>query len=209
MSGAELQLSRDWDKPGCRGCVYAGKDIPCEYILIVGHSPQRDGAHIDPEGKGGCELYLAGARERAKRPALPPGPGKPGRPKKAKKAEEPGEKRGHVRRVDPGRCLALYYEGMSDRTIAETLRISVWSVRRWRQERNLPPHIPRGGAYAVAPDGKKKLRESPLNDPAVLAAWKAGATDGEIAEMAGTTREAAAKWRKRNGLTCNREIGGG
>lgn len=205
MSRAE-HLSRDWDKPKCRGCVYAGKDIPCEYILIVGHSPQKDGAHIDPEGPGGCELYLAGTREREKRPALPADPEKPKRQKAPKK--ERGEKRGHVRRVDPARCLALYHEGMSDRAIAEMLRISVWSVRKWRQERNLPPHVPRGGAYALAPDGKRRLRESPLNDPAVLAAWRAGATDGEIAELAGTTREAAAKWRKRNGLACNRETGG-
>ena len=47
-------------KPKCKGCIYQGTTLPCEYILITGRSPQSMGAHIDPEGPGGCELYTRG-----------------------------------------------------------------------------------------------------------------------------------------------------
>lgn len=115
-------MSGEWSKPKCRGCVYAGKDIPCEYILITGHSPQRDGAHIDPEGRGGCELYTKGSRPRAPRPVVIS--------KKQKKAST-------FRKLDVAEFLALWGEGKTDAEIAERMDASKRTVRKWRAKRGL------------------------------------------------------------------------
>lgn len=179
----------DWGKPGCRGCYYAGRDIPCEYILVTGRSPQKDGAHIDPEGRGGCELYTRGRRERSlKRPTVP---------------EKPKRKAGawdRRKKVDDGVCARLYAERLKDREMAERLGVATDTVRKWRKARNLPPN-----------GGKREWYRAPgqsrYNAPEVMRAWENGATDRELAAMTGTTTPAAKNWRYRNGLACNQEKG--
>lgn len=174
-------------KPGCRGCYYAGRDLPCEYILITGRSPQKDGAHIDPEGRGGCELYTRGRREkRTERPTVPE--------KKARKRQpRAGDRR---KKIDDVKCLELYGEGMTDRQLAEKMGVKTDTARKWRKARNLPPN-----------GGKREWYRAPgqsrYNAPEVMRTWENGATDRELAEMTGTTTSAAKNWRYRNGLPCN------
>lgn len=179
------ETEQNWGKPKCRGCYYAGKDVPCEYILVTGRSPQKDGAHIDPEGDGGCELYKKGKREPT-----------PVRPLPAPKRKPPKEDR--RRKIDGVKCLELYGNGATDRELAEKMGVTPHTIGKWRQARNLPPN-------GKAREWYRPPGQSHYSAPAVRKAWEAGATDRELAEMTGTTTAAARNWRKRNGLPCNRE----
>lgn len=172
---AEMLPEQDWGKPGCKGCIYAGKAIPCEYMLITGRSPKKDGAHIDPEGQGGCELYTRGQRKkRQERPVVP-----------QRRRQEP-----RWRKVDGGELLRLWSEGRTDGELAEALDCSKRTIREWRQRMQLKPQV-------------KRLGHGRFDAPEIREAWENGASDTQLAALAGATRTSAQKWRARNGLACN------
>ena len=130
-----------WDKlkPKCKGCVYLGYGIPCEYILVTGKSPQSQGAHIDPEGDGGCELKETKQWKRRKAPQpMPMGKPdkceKPAKPQKTAKTVKPKKKRS---KLDTPEIMALYEAGKTDGEIAEASGMTIGSVWYWRKARGL------------------------------------------------------------------------
>ena len=169
-----------WDKlkPKCKGCIYLGSAIPCQYILITGHSPQSQGAHIDPEGPGGCELKeTKGKRRREVAPPLP----STLKPKEAKKKSS---------KLDAPEVMELYKAGKSDGEIAKFAGVTSEAVRWWRKRKNLPSNI-------------QRTRGSKVDTPEVMALYKAGKTDKEIAKFAGVTTVVVCRWRKRKNLPVN------
>lgn len=167
--------SRIWGKPKCRGCIYAGVDIPCEYILKTGRSPQKDGAHIDPEGEGGCELYAKGEKQRKRTLILP----------EKKRREET-----RWRKVNEEELRRLWKAGKTDGELAEALDCSKRTIREWRQKALLPANVHRA-------------QRSRFDAPEIRAAWERGAGGMELARLAGASRSGVQKWRNRNGLACN------
>lgn len=175
LEAVEKLQEQNWGKPKCRGCVYAGKAIPCEYILVKGRSPQKDGAHIDPEGQGGCELYDPGMKRRKRTPILP------------EKKRREGQR---WRKVDSGELLRMWKEGKTDGEMAEAMDCTKRTIREWRQRMQLTPRV-------------KRQRRSRLDTPDLRQAWEEGAGDTQLAELAGASRTSVQKWRARNGLACN------
>lgn len=137
-------------KPGCDGCRYQGTAIPCEYILMTGHSPKFMGAHIDPEGAGGCELYedANGVRKNRKRPFV-------------------------VQAVEPKReerMWQLWRGGATDGEIMQECRCSERSVRRWRRRRGLKPNSPYGARRSIDYERVRQLYHRGLEDREIAAA---------------------------------------
>ena len=132
-------ITQRWDKlkPKCKGCIYLGGAIPCEYILVTGHSPKSQGAHIDPEGPGGCELKET--KQWRKRSPVPPmpqtNPIKKIGPPAPQTSAKPKKKRS---KLDTPEAMALYEDGKSDGEIAKFAGVTVQTVFRWRKARKLP-----------------------------------------------------------------------
>ena len=162
-------------KPKCKGCIYRGTTLPCEYIIITGKSPQSQGAHIDPEGPGGCELYTRGKRI-CQNPAISYSEKKP---------------KFNISKLDDPRVFEMYKNGATDQEIADVAGVSKWTVRDWREKKHL---VVNDGRRAKAKIDEKKAGEL----------HQAGKVDREIAEQLGVNISSVAAWRRRRGLEANR-----
>lgn len=156
-------------KPGCNGCKYVGTDLPCEYILITGKSPQSQGAHIDPEGDGGCELYDEGAKIYLNSNGI---------------AIEPATK------IDYKKVSELYKKGMTDAQIAKEVGCIKGTVRKWRAKNNLKPNLQVG-------------MKSKIDSDKAMEHYKLGKNDHEIANAVGVNADAVYYWRKIHKLPAN------
>ena len=108
-------------KPKCKGCIYKGTSIPCEYILITGKSPQSQGAHIDPDGDVGCELYEKGKKKTMAR-------------------ENVFVTYKKKQKLDLPETMVLYKSGAADSLIAKKMGVSKGAVINWRKKNGLPPN---------------------------------------------------------------------
>lgn len=91
----------------------------------------------------------------------------------------------------------LYDSGATDEEIARTMGCSALSVKRWRQRNGLRSNSPYGEDEELLP--VRGLGDFPERD----ALYAAGATDKQIAEAEGVTRNTIAKWRNRRRLPPN------
>lgn len=173
-------MSRRFDtyeiwKPKCKGCIYRGTTLPCEYIIITGKSPQSQGAHIDPEGDGGCELYTRGKRVKQTQPIV-----------------YSEKKPAYTHSVlDNPRFVEMYKNGATDQELMDAAGVSRSTVQRWRMRKSLAANGRRGG--------KPKI-----DDQKALELHKAGKVDREIAEQLGVCLSSVAAWRHKHGLEANR-----
>ena len=172
-------------KPKCRGCKYQGTDLPCEYILITGKSPQSQGAHINPEGLGGCELYDNGKRKSRIAPLAFMG---------SKTGFYTVEvKRTAMDKLADPMFLEMHKNGADDAAIAKEAGVSATTVRRWRAEHNLKINDGRR-------NNKFKRTRSSIDEKLALELYKKGTLDKEIAKKCGVATETIRQWRIRNNL---------
>ena len=161
-------------KPKCSGCIYQGTSIPCQYILITGKSPKSQGAHIYPEGDGGCELYDNGKKDCAK---------------------------GRGSKIDYDKVYELYKKKMSDGQIAVKVGCDRTSIRHWRNRNGLEANFKTPGSIGK---GKRPTSEiSKLDKPKFFKMHENGASDKEIADAAGVQKHTARSWRLKNSLPMN------
>lgn len=175
MNAQDAPLWRS--KPKCEGCRYRGTDIPCEYILITGRSPQSQGAHIDPEGEGGCELYERGEQNDRRESAH---------------MRWNAWKRQHHKRINDRKAMALYSDGASDGEIAAALGVSKGGVAHWRRARGLVPTHAQGFTVQIDYAAMRRLYET-------------GRSDAELAAALGAAVTTVRAWRKKNGLKQNKK----
>ena len=168
-----------WDKlkPGCKGCIYLGSEIPCQYILITGKSPKSQGAHIDPEGPGGCELKVKGKKKREPKPIVI--------------SEKSIFSKTRPSKLDDPKVMEAYKAGKNDSEIALLAGVTRSTVQKWRKRNNLPT------IYGTHPPVK-------LNHEIALAMYKDGKTDREIANTVGVAKPTVCCWRKNMGFKCNK-----
>lgn len=92
------------------------------------------------------------------------------------------------RRIPDKEALRLWGEGKTDREIAEALGVTRSGVGNWRVRNGLPCNEDRCGP--------KTLWDMEL----ARRLYDEDATDSEIADAVGLSRQAVARWRKQNGL---------
>lgn len=179
-SATYAEIPSRWDllKPKCKGCRYQGTAIPCEYLLITGKTPQSQGAHIDPNGPGGCELYDAGKRTRQVVPIAIP-------PREKVTREKPSI-------LDKPEFFELHRSGAADREIADRAGVSDGTVKKWRARHGLKSNRRQGFQPSVLDCGR------------TMELYEQGLLDDEIGSHFGRSGKAVAAWRKRNGLPSNR-----
>ena len=202
MSGKVSCFERS--RPGCRGCIHCGPTFPCEFILNTGHSPRYHGVKLHPKGIG-CPLKNTGGRSRKIVPlkiGIQAGEGS------HRSFSPDGVKtRGRRPLIDPVKFRQLYEAGAFDSVIAETLGVCKRSVCRYRLDLGLPSNYQK----AKAENASLKLprrRRSAFDGPEIMAAYRAGASDRELADLAGTSAGAVRMWRQRRGLPSNYLPGG-
>ena len=202
MSGKVSCFERS--RPGCRGCIHCGPTFPCEFILNTGHSPQYHGVKLHPKGIG-CPLKNTGGRSRK---IVPLKIGIQAGERSHRSFSPDGVKtRGRRPLIDPVKFRQLYEAGAVDSVIAETLGVCKRSVCRYRLERGLAPNFRRSKAKSDRPV-LKRHRRSAFDGPEIMAAYRAGASDRELAELAGVGIPAARMWRQRRDLPSNYLPGG-
>ena len=179
-------------KPKCRGCMYQGTDLPCEYILITGKSPQSQGAHIDPEGRGGCELYKKGSQISRIVPV-----GLVGSTVSTYTARE--KKSLAMDKLNAPAYFDMHKNGARDDEIALAAGVSSSTVRRWRVEHNLPLNEKKKPDDFI--DKRKMLS---FDEKIAFDLYRKGKLDKEISEKCGVQGMTIARWRKRRGLEANR-----
>lgn len=170
-------------KPRCVGCIYQGPTLPCEYILITGCSPKSQGAHIDPDGDGRCELYKGGDRDVRSRPLVLSD-------NKPALAAAP-KTRNRASKLDNPIYFKMYKAGAHDHEIAEAAGMSADAVKSWRKRHGLK--------------GNRKAGAGPIHDHEEFRRlYDAGLSDPEIARRTGASVTAVFSWRTRRGLQSNR-----
>lgn len=179
-------------KPKCKGCMYQGTDLPCEYILITGKSPQSQGAHIDPEGPGGCELYKSGKRIDQRVPL-----GLVGSTVSTFTARE--RKTPQTNKLEALEYFEMHRNGACDSEIAKAAGVSVSTVRRWRFDNKLP--LNDGRKTEEFSNQRKGLS---FDEKTALKLYRAGKLDREIAEKCGVRPNVISRWRSLRGLEANR-----
>lgn len=192
------------NRPGCKGCIHCGPTLPCEFILNTGHSPQYHGVKLHPLGIG-CPLKSTGERSR-KVVALKIG-ANTGDGASRNLFRASAKPRGRRPIIDPVKFQQMYAAGAFDSAIAEAFGVCKRSVCRYRLEHGLPSNYQK----AKAENASLKLprrRRSALDAPQILAAYRAGANDRELAAIAGTSAGAVKMWRYRRGLPSNYLPGG-
>ena len=203
MSGKSTQLSAS--RTGCKGCKHCGPTLPCEFILNTGHSPHYYGVKLDPHGKN-CPLKDTGKAERRRvnivvgrtvdNKALPSEP-------RRNRRREPGS----YRKIDMKRFRELYAAGATDSAIAAEFGVHKRSVCRIRNVNGLPSNWVEAKAKGAVPP-QRRTRQSVFDVPEVMAAYRAGACDSELARLVGAVPTAANAWRRRHGLPSNCPPGG-
>lgn len=179
-------------KPKCKGCMYQGTDLPCEYILITGKSPQSQGAHIDPEGPGGCELYKKGKKISQVAPLSFVGSTVSTYTARERKSLA-------MDKLNAPAYFDMHKNGARDEEIAQAAGVSPTTVRRWRVEHNLPFNERKKTDDFV---DKRKLLS--FDEKVAFELYRKGKIDNEIAEKCGVLGMTIARWRKRRGLEANR-----
>ena len=173
-----------FNKPKCNGCKYQGTDLPCEYILITGNSPKSQGAHIDPEGEGGCELYEKGAKIYLGGKAIVVEPSKYREPKEAKPRTK----------LDYDKAMELYKQGCTDKEIAAGIGCKKETIQLWRRKHNLKPNLKVG-------------MKSKIDHELAMQHYKMGENDHEIGAAVGMSAHAIRYWRKLHKLPANHPQG--
>ena len=176
---AYVQVSQRWDllKPKCKGCIYQGTAIPCQYILVTGKSPKSQGAHIDPEGPGGCELKTTGKKKREPKPIVI--------------SENSVFSKTRPSKLDNPEAMEAYQAGKNDSEIAVLFGVTSSAVKKWRKRKKLPT------IYGAHPPVK-------FNHELALAMYKDGKADFEIADAIGVSRPTVCRWRKNMGFAYNK-----
>lgn len=174
-----------FNKPKCNGCKYQGTDLPCEYILITGNSPKSQGAHIDPEGDGGCELYAKGKKIYLGSKDIFVQPSAQSKPK---------EKANPKPKYDYDKAAVLYKQGRTDKEIAAEVGCKKETIMMWRKRHNLKPNLKVG-------------MKSKIDHELAMEHYKMGENDHEIAKVVGMKSYAIVYWRKLHNLPANHPRG--
>lgn len=82
-----------------------------------------------------------------------------------------------VRRIDYAKVSELYWEGASDREIADAFKCAPRTISEWRQRQKLPANAGHGKPIEIKP-AKKQRQITPLEQDAIDAR-KAGMTYGQ------------------------------
>ena len=111
------------------------------------------------------------------------------------------------RKIDMKRFRELYAAGATDSAIAAEFEVNKRTVCRLRNVNGLPLNYLELKAKGKAPP-QRRNRRSIFDVPEVMAAYRAGACDSELARLVGAAPTAANAWRRRHGLPSNCPPGG-
>ena len=115
----------------CRKCGYIGRmagELCCEYCVVTGHirgAKKDDKGILRPIPASECTHWNEGKKQDRPRDFIFAG--------KEKKSKTENRLKNLYAQIEK-----LYEEGLNDREIAEELRCSKTTVRRWRQRNNAP-----------------------------------------------------------------------
>lgn len=166
--------------PNCRGCIYFGNDVPCEYFFLTGKTPQSQGVRLDATGTGGCVLKETRNGKRGiKREPVPIAFSENCHRKPAA--------------LDRPEVFAMHDKGALDVEIAAEMGVDLSTVISWRRRHNLP----RNGCAET----KKRIDYAEVE-----MLYKGGANDKEIADAMGVSSKVVWKWRHDKCLPANRGL---
>lgn len=181
------QEAHEASEERCSKCEYRGYgESICDYLAITG----KPRILVSPEIGGECKAFRPKSGTMVRKSAsmtIRPNAG-----------ERPEELELRRRQQIYRQMRALYDEGLNDREIAEELRKSATTVRHWRIREGLPSNT---GRVRTSPAAVQERQRQ------MVALWKQGLNDREIAEKMQMSKKTVRNWRKLRGLKSNYDGG--